>query len=280
MKSILLALLVAATAGGSVGVLVVHVTPGLEVFVDGASAGLSTPEEGGRVIKGIVPGPHHVVVKAPDGRQASFNVNVTAGQTSEATVSPLGFRKLATPQTPDESSSLRVTSLPPDSQIVVNGVTRLNSDASEITFDSVPAGKQPIVITTAGRSHSGFVEVAKGSAITVNFDARSGAYKVTESKPRPRRLQLAEPNDALTRLGIPSHWRSAIRTALPSTVSIVDAGASGNRVLVTLNVPSERVANALLTSLVRSRDFIRVNYASNPRREQNGWVVDFAFYFP
>lgn len=273
------ALLLAVAAGGATGHVFVRVPPGMEVFVDGVSVGLSTAEEEGRIIRKLPIGTHRVIVRTPDSRQASFIVTVQQDQTAEVRVSPLGFRKLSTPSTSDDAGAVRVTAIPADSSVVLNGVTRENHDATELNFEPVPAGKHALVVTYGTRTLRADVDVPKGMSVTVQMNPKTATVRVIETKARPRRMLIAEANDALSRLGIPSHWRSAIRTALPSTVSILDAAAGGNAVRVTLKVPSDRMAESLLASLERSTSFSRVAFGSQPRRDQAGWVVDFVFEF-
>ncbi len=280
MTTLIAALLMAVAAGGSSGHVRVLVTPGLEVIVDGAPVGTSTVEEQGKLVRNVPVGAHRVIVRAADGRQASFIVSVRSGETTEISVSPLGFRKLTTAPATDDVGALRVTTIPADSTLQFSGVTRENHDATEITFDRVPPGKHQLVITYGTRTARADLDVTKGTSVTVEVNAKAATIRTTETKALPRRLRIAEVNDALSRLGLPSHWKSAIRTALPSTVSVLDAATGGNAVRVTLKVPSARVANSLMESLESSTAFSRVAFASQPRREQAGWVVDFVFYFP
>jgi hypothetical protein len=281
MTTLIFALALAtADAPVQTGSLYVHVvTPNLQILVDGVAAAKSNPEEGGALIKNVAAGSHRVVVRTEDGREASFIVSVLPQTQSDITVSPLGFRKLNRPAESDESSVLRIEGLPLNAFIEFNGATRQNYDATELTFNNVPAGPHLLVVSQSGKAVRTPVQIPRGSVVTVEMNFAGSSARVTDSRPRPRRLQLAEPNDALRMLGIPAHWKTAIRTALPSTVAILDATASGNSVKVRLKVPSDRMVGALLNSLTSSSGFSRVAYGSSPQRDQGGWVVDFIFYF-
>jgi hypothetical protein len=239
----------------------------------------SNPEEGGALIRNVAAGPHQVVIRADDGREASFSVTIGAESQTDITVSPLGFRKLNRPADADESSMLHLTSLPLNAMIEFNGVTRQNNDATEFTFDNVPPGTHLLVVTQSGKAVRSQITLPKASVVTVDIDFKNSRTQVVDSRAKPRRVQLAEPNDAMRMLGVPTHWKTAIRTALPSTVSIVDAWAGTDSIKVRLRVPSDRMAYALLNSLSRSSGFSRVAYGSSPQRDQSGWVVDFIFYF-
>ena len=281
MTTLLLALALAtADAHVQTGSLYVHVvTPNLQILIDGVAVGKSNPEEGGALIKNVAAGSHRVVVRTEDGREASFSVSIVPQTQSDITVSPLGFRKLNRPADSDESSVLRIEGLPLNAIIEFNGTTRQNYDATEITFDNIPPGPHLLVVSQSGKAVRTPIQLPKGSVVTVEMSFASSSARVTDSRPRPRRVQLAEPNDALRMLGVPTHWKTAIRTALPSTVAILDAWASTNSVKVRLKVPSDRMVGALLNSLSNSSGFSRVAYGSSPQRDQGGWVVDFIFYF-
>src|SRR5881394_1156423 len=66
MKALVLALLLATAASGSEtgGSLFIHVFSGLEVLVDGVSAGLTSDNEGGRFVKNISPGAHKILIRS------------------------------------------------------------------------------------------------------------------------------------------------------------------------------------------------------------------------
>lgn len=57
------------STGGAAGNLFVRITPGFEVIVDGASAGMSTADQGGALISNLAPGKHKVIVRSSDGRE-------------------------------------------------------------------------------------------------------------------------------------------------------------------------------------------------------------------
>lgn len=283
MTALLLALLLATASGSSqVGRLYVHVvTPGLQILIDGVPAGTSTAEEGGKLIKNVTAGTHRVIVRAEDGREASFNANVSNDLQTDITVSPLGFRKLNRAPDTDETSTLRVTSIPTEAMVEFNNATRQNYDATELTFDNVPPGKYLLVVTSGGKAIRSEVDMPKASVVTVDINAKASTARVTDTHLRPRRMQISEPNDALRMLNVPGHWKGAIRNALPNTVSIVEASASGNSVRVRLKVPSDKMVEPLLRSLDRGSVFNSVSYGSYPRREPGGgWIVDFVFQFP
>ncbi len=277
MVALLLAVSGSPSPGGR---LYVHVPmQGLQVLVDGNVAGTTSNVDGGALLKGIAAGPHHIIVRTPDGREAAFNVKIAEGLQTEINVSPLGFRKLNRPAEESDAGLLRVTSIPLDATVEFHGGTRENHDATELTFDAVPPGRYPIVVTLGGKTARAEVDVPKGSAVTVEVNFKTATITTIETKMRPRRLQVNDPNDALKMLDVPSQWKTAIRTALPSTVQIVDAYAEGNAVKVRLKVPSEDMAHALFRSVSRSSSFSSVEVARNAYRDKVGWLVDFAFHF-
>ena len=281
MKARILALLL-ATASGSpqVGSLYVHVvTPGLQILVDGVAVGTSTVEEGGKLLRNVVAGQHRVVIRAEDGREAAFNVSVSKDQQSDITVSPLGFRKLNRAPDNDESSMMHLTSIPLEAMVEFNGKTRQNHDSTELMYENIPPGKYLLVVAVGGKAIRSDIDIPKATSLTLAVDQKASTIRITDMRQRPRRLQINEANDALRMLSIPPHWKTAIRTALPNTITILDAWASGNQVKVRIKVPSEKMVQPLLSSLTSSRAFSGVYFGSAPRREGDGWVVDFVFQF-
>jgi hypothetical protein len=281
MKVLVFAVLLATASGSSsVGSLYVRVqTAGLQIFIDGVAIGTSTAAEGGKLVRNVPVGQHRVVIRTEDGREAAFNVNIGRDVQSDVTVSPLGFRKLNRAPDTDESSMLRITSIPLEATIEFRGATLQNHDSHEMTLENIPPGKYPLVISQSGKAIRADVDIPKTSVVSLDVDSKASVFRVTDTKPRPRRLQINEANDALRYLNIPSNWKTAIRTALPNTISILDAWASGNAVKVRVKVPSEKMVEPLLESLVSSSAFSGVYYGSAPRPQGDGWVVDFVFRF-
>lgn len=278
MKALIAALLLAVASSSQQGGRVhVHVTPGMQVLVDDVAMGLTTPEEGGKVVK-VAAGPHRVTLRTQDGRETSVKISVADGQTTDVNISPLGFRKLNRPAE-DDNGVLRVTSIPADAMVDFHGVTRENHDGTELTFDAIPPGRYPLTVTHNGKTVHMDIDIPKSSIVTADVNFRASAIRIAETKARPRRMQVNEANDPLTRLNVPGHWKTAIRSALPATVFVLDAVAMQEGVTVLLRVPSDSMADALLYSLESSDAFTRVAYASRPHREQSGWTVGFSFYF-
>lgn len=280
MTALICALLLAVMSSSQPnGAVFVHMTPGMQVLIDGVAAGVTTSEEGGKLVKGVTPGPHRVIVRSEDGRQATVNVTVSERETTDVNISPLGFRKLNRPAE-DENSTVRVVSIPMDSVVEFHGVVRENQDATELTYDAIPAGKFPLLIMRNGKTTKADIDVPKASVVTVDVNSKTGVFHVIDVRPKPRRMQVTEANDALTRLDVPAHWKTAVRSALPATVMVLDATARANGLTVALKVPSDDMGEALLYSLASSSSFSSVTYASRPHREQTGWVVAFNFTFP
>jgi hypothetical protein len=281
MKMLVFAVLLATASGSTpMGSLYVRVqASGLQILIDGVAVGTSTADEGGKLVRNVPVGQHHVVIRAEDGREAAFNVNIGRDTQSDVTVSPLGFRKLNHAPDSDESSMLHLTSIPLEATIEFRGATLQNHDSHEMTLENIPPGKYPLVISQSGKAIRSDVDIPKASVVSLDVDTKASVFRVTDTKPRPRRLQINEANDALRMLSIPPHWKTAIRTALPNTISILDAWASGDQVKVRMKVPSERMVAPLLRSLSSSSAFEDVYYGSTPRREGDGWVVDFVFKF-
>ena len=269
------AMIFAATAaGGPGGTLFVRVSPGFEILVDGTSSGLSTVDEGGKLLKNLVAGPHHVVVRSSDGREGAFDVSIAPGQTLDIAVSPLGLRRKA-----DENGSLRVRSNPDDCTIRFRGTTT-EKRGGDVTIDAIPPGHYPLTVAHELKTLRTDVDVPKGMVVTVQADFTTGVIQVIETRRRARRIDVAEANDALTSLPVPPHWKTAIRGTLPAGASIVNATTlADNGIKVTLRIPSEEVGYSLLSSLQSSTAFSGIKATSPPRRESIGWLFDLSFYF-
>ena len=280
VKALIAALLLAAAYGGETGGrLFVHVSPGFEVIVDDASVGISTSDEGGKLIRNLAPGPHHVVVRSTDGREGSFNVTIVEGQTRDIAVSPLGLRKKFTTSVDDETGSLHVVCIPEDCTIQFRGSTKEKRGADELVVDAIPPGKYPLAASRGSKTLRTDVDVQKGMIVTVEANLTVGSTRVVDTRRRTHRLVVAEANDALTTLAIPPHWKTAIRGALPAGVSVIKAVSVGDGVQVTMRVPSDDVGVSLIRSLATSTAFTKVVLPAEPRSEQSAWLVDFTFYF-
>lgn len=282
MKALIAVLLLAAAYGGeSGGHLFVHVSPGFQVIIDDVSAGVSSSEEGGRLVKNLVPGPHHVVVRSADGREGSFDVTIIAGETKDIILSPLGLRRKLTTSGDEETGSLRIMSIPDDCIVNFRNSVKEKRAGDELAIDAVPPGRYPLAASRGSTTLRTEVDVPKGMIVTVEANFTSGSIRVTDSRRRPHRLNVAEANDALRLLAVPPHWKSAIRGALPAGTTIAYATtAAGNGVKITVRVPSDDVGVSLIRSVSRSTAFADVVAAAAPRREQNAWLLDLIFYFP
>ena len=281
MKTLIAAALLAAvSAAGPPGRLLVRIAPGFEIFVDGVSAGLSSADEGGKLVKDLAAGKHHILVRSADGREASFDVSIVPGGTSDVGISPLGLRKKVTTSSDDETASLRFISIPGDCTVHFRGTSIEKSGASALAIDSIASGVYALTASRGSGTLRTDVDLPKGMIVTVQADFASGSIRTIDTRRRPHQLRVTEANDALTALAIPPQWKTAIRGTLPAGAPIVNASiVEGNGVKVAVRVPTTDVGYSLIRSLVASTAFSKITAADAPRRERIGWVVDFIFYF-
>jgi hypothetical protein len=273
VKNLLVVLLLAALPGAGRGRLHVHTAPGLEVIVDGVSAGITTFDSDGKMVD-VVPGRHHVVVRARDGREGAFDVTIVEAQTADVTISALGLRKKKSVEM--ETGSVSVVCVPSDCSALFAGRERLGP---EDVLDGVPPGHYDVVVARGSKTLRSEVDVAAGTILTVDANFTTGIIR-SQARRRAVRLAVAESKDALSTLAIPDYWKSAIRSALPAGITVVQASlVTGDGVRATLRVPSDEVGWSLIEGVDQSTAFSKVT-APAPRREVNAWMVDFTFYFP
>ena len=249
-------------------------TPGFEVIVDGTSVGMTANDVGGKIVD-LAPGRHRVAVRSPDGREGAFDIDILSGQTSDVSPSPLGLRKKLS--TEGEPGSLHVVCVPEDCSIVFRDNDHMTNDD---TLETVPAGRYPLTATRGAATLHTNVDVPSGTVITLEANFTTRTTRIVETHRRARHLTLAESNDALAGLNVPAFWKSAIRSSLPAGVTVYQAMAvDQNGIRATLHIPTPDVGYSFVEGLMESHAFSKIG-ASTPRREQIGWVIDVAYYFP
>ncbi|HEY6844010.1 MAG TPA: hypothetical protein VI391_07575 [Thermoanaerobaculia bacterium] len=276
MKTILMLLLLpAASLAQPNGALFIHLKAGYHVVVDGADTGATTDEVGGKITS-MTAGKHHIVVRSPEGREAQFDVTISAGMTSDVTLSPLGFRKPV--PTADDPGALHFLCIPDDCSAMFRDKDKM---ANDDTLDAIPAGRYPLTVTRGASTLRTDVEIPAATVVTIEANFNTRSTRVVDSKRRARKLVVAEQNDPLAYLNVPGYWKTAIRSVLPAGVTVYQASAVGaNGIRATLRVPSDDVGWALIESFENSTQFTRIVLPAAPRRELNAVVVDFTFYFP
>ncbi|HEY6844011.1 MAG TPA: hypothetical protein VI391_07580 [Thermoanaerobaculia bacterium] len=270
-----LLLLPAAALAQSNGALFLHLRGGYHVLVDGTDTGATTDDIGGKVTP-ITPGKHHIIVRSPEGREAQFDVTIAPGVTNDMTLSPLGFRKPVAPA--EDPGALHVLCVPHDCSVTFRDKDKM---AHDDTLDAIPAGRYPLVALHGANSLRTDVDIPAGTAVTIEANFETRTAHVVETKRRVQKLVVAEQNDALQYLNVPTYWKSAIHSVLPAGVTVVGAWNAGpNAVRASLRVPSDDVGRALIRSMVHSTIFSGVDVPDQPRREGTAILVDFTFYFP
>jgi len=205
---------------------------------------------------------------------------IEAGQSRDITLSRLGLRKKLTTSLEDETGSVRVACVPDDCRIDFRNGVKEKRSVEDLAIDSIPPGQYPLTATRGDVPLRIDVNVQKGMLTRLEANFTTGTIRVVDTRRRVRRIMVAEPNDALTALGVPAHWKAAIRSALPAGIYIASANVTGDGVKVRMRVPSEDVAVSLIRGVTKSSAFSSIAVPSAPRRDANVWVVDFIFYFP
>jgi hypothetical protein len=269
--SLLLAVVSQLTTPGH---LFVHMQAGYEIIVDGTSIGVTANDVGGKIVD-LAPGRHRVAVRSADGREGAFDIDVVSGQTSDVSPSPLGLRKKLS--TEGEPGSLHVVCVPEDCSIMFRDKDRMTNDD---ILETVPAGRYPFAATRGASTLRTNVDVPSGTVVTLEANFNTRTTRVVETHRRARHLTVAENNDALATLNVPAFWKSAIRSSLPAGVTVYQAvEVAPNGIRATLHIPTPDVGYSFVEGLMESNAFSKIG-ASTPRREQIGWVIDIAYYFP
>jgi hypothetical protein len=268
--SLLLAVVSQLTTPGH---LFVHMPAGYEIVVDGTSVGVTANDVGGKIVD-LTPGRHRVAVRSADGREGSFDIDVVSGQTSDVSPSPLGLRKKLS--TEGEPGSLHVVCVPEDCSIMFRDKDHMTNDD---ILETVPAGRYPLTATRGASTLRTNVDVPSGTVVTLEANFNTRTTRVVETHRRARHLTVAENNDALATLNVPAFWKSAIRSSLPAGVTVYQAAEVPNGIRATLHIPTPDIAYSFVEGLMESNAFSKIG-ASTPRREQIGWVIDVAYYFP
>ncbi len=268
MKNFIAVLLfaTAAYAAAPQAKLFVHLTPGFDVLVDGVSRGPTTADEGGKLLL-LEPGAHHVVVRSAEGREGAFDVTLVPGESRDVTLSPLGLRKRLPASSDDTAGALRVNCIPEDCTVTFKP-----------PVDAVPPGRYPLVVTRGTSAMRSDIDVPESTIVTVEANFTTGTIRTIDTRRKPRKLAVAEANDALSRLSVPPHWKNAIRSALPSGVGIDSAIGFDNGVRVTIRLSSADVARSMIRSITSSRAFASVS-ASDLRKDKSDVVFDIEFLF-
>ena len=114
------------------------VPTGATVFLDGVTTGQVTST----TLTGITPGSHTVVVKMSGFEDASQQVTVTAGQTSQATLTLNPVQ-----QTPT-TGAISVSSVPTGATIFLDGVT--TGQVTSTTLTGITPGSHTVVVKMSG----------------------------------------------------------------------------------------------------------------------------------
>ena len=200
---------------------------------------------------------------------------MVSGQTSDVSPSPLGLRKKLS--TEGEPGSLHVVCVPEDCSVTFRDKDHMTNDD---TVETVPAGRYPLTASRGAATLRTNVDVPQGMVVTLEANFNTRTTRIVETHRRAHRLTVAENNDALASLNVPAFWKSAIRSSLPAGVTVYQAMAvEPNGIRATLHIPTPDVGYSFVEGLMESNAFAKIG-ASTPRREQIGWVIDIAYYFP
>ena len=221
---VLLAMLGAAPVV-EIGDLWVRSEPGARVLIDGVLMGVTIDEDAGLKIYNLRAGQHEVVVQLEGGAPAKFTVDIAAKQMSQLEVTPLALREHL--RRPKAAATIRVAGAAAPCSATVGSQQFDMTNTVIATFDSVPSGRQRVVITCADQTVSGDADLAAGrlTAVDVNFKTRR--IRTEDIRPRVTEIRIKSATEIIDNSRLPGEWRRALATAWFPTIKVTSVEPNG-----------------------------------------------------
>lgn len=245
--------LLASEPTQATGDLVINVAAGTEVYVDGQMFGVASTD--GQTIRGLSPGPHKVMLKAPNGGTANFNVNIIEAQVQTISVSPLGFRLKPKSETP--VAALRVSSDDTPCTVTVGDV-EAEKTQHDLNLNTLPVGRQKLVIVCGTRRVESMITLADGELQVVAPDFARHVVTVVAHRRRVTVLNVDSGQEEIVAANIPVEWKRVLSAAAGECRAVSVTPLSATTVAITYRCPSVRSADAVIDRLRYSAGVDRI----------------------
>ena len=260
-------LLLLAGQSQATGDLVVNVAAGTEVFVDGDLQGVASTD--GQTVRGLAPGPHKVMLRAPNGGTAHFNVNIIEAKVQTINVSPLGFRLKPKSETP--VAALRIVSDETPCTVTVGDVIA-DKTQHELNIGTVPPGRQKLSIVCGAKRVDSMITLAEDELQIIEPDFNRHVANVVAHRRRVTTLVVDSGQSEIVSANIPVEWKRALSAAAGESKAISVTPLSYSTVIITYRAPNMNGANAVIDRL-RNTDIIeRAEPTGNAQKTPDGVV--------
>ncbi|MCU1228907.1 MAG: hypothetical protein JWO97_1791 [Acidobacteria bacterium] len=262
-----LLLLLATEPTQATGDLVVQVAAGTEVYVDGQMYGVASTD--GQTVRGLAAGPHKVMLHAPNGGTATFNVNIIEAKVQTINVSPLGFRMKPKSETP--VAAVRIVSDETPCTVSVGDVSAEKTQ-HELNVGTVPTGRQKLSIVCGTKRVDSMLTLAPDELQIIEPDFNRHVANVLGHRRRVTALVVEGGQSEIVSANIPVEWKRALSAAAGESKAINVTPISGNTVLITYRAPTMNGANAVIDRL-RNTDIVdRAEPTGNAQKTPDGVV--------
>jgi hypothetical protein len=260
-----LLLLFANEPSQATGDLVVQVAAGTEVSVDGQVYGVASTD--GQTVRGLSPGTHKVMLRAPNGGVANFNVNIIEAKVQTINVSPLGFRMKPKSETP--VAAVRIVSDETPCTVTVGDVSAEKTQ-HELNVGTVPTGRQKLSIVCGTKRVDSMLTLAPDELQIIEPDFDRRVANVIAHRRRVTALTVEGGQSEIVSANIPVEWKRALSAAAGECKAVNVTAISANTVIITYRAPTMSGANAVIDRL-RNTDIIdRAEPTGNAQKTPDG----------
>jgi hypothetical protein len=249
------------------GDLIVNVAAGTEVYVDGELYGVASTD--GQTVRGLAPGPHKVMLHAPNGGTANFNVNIIEAKVQTINVSPLGFRMKPKSETP--VAAVRIVSDETPCTVTVGDVVAEKTQ-HELNVGTVPTGRQKLSIVCGEKRVDSILTLAPDEMQIIEPDFNRRIANVIAHRRRVTVLTVEGGQSEIVSANIPVEWKRALSAAAGESKALSVTPINITTVIVTYRAPTMNSANAVIDRL-RNTDIVdRAEPTGNAQKTPDGVV--------
>jgi hypothetical protein len=215
---VLLVALFGVATSVAAGDLWIDCEPGLDIFLDGESVGVSAAEENGKELRGIESGEHTIRIEKDGFSPLEFSVNV-GFSLNQVVIGE--FAPEITLETPDRSAeevktelaaTIEITSDPTECNVKF-GDRRILKQHPILTIAGVPEGEHKLWFESSLTVLSAKVAVQASQRALVRVDFRNQQVAITDDEPKVEEdVSRAETESPRTRPECIEYWIEVLRT--------------------------------------------------------------------